>query len=67
MKVARDLSGLGRGEVSGRLDLSARIWRVEVGPGSRVLEEIRDKRLEEPLDRHERGHLTQAEVAEMLG
>jgi transposase len=32
-----------------------------------VLEEIRVMRFEELLDRHERGHLTQAEAAEMLG
>ena len=34
---------------------------------ARVLEEIRVMRFEELLDRHERGHLTQAEAAEMLG
>lgn len=34
---------------------------------ARVLEEIRVMRYEELLDRHERGHLTQAEAAEMLG
>jgi transposase len=34
---------------------------------ARVLEEIRIMRFEEILDRHERGHLTQAEAGEMLG
>jgi transposase len=34
---------------------------------ARVLEEIRIMRFEELLDRHERGCLTQAEAAEMLG
>jgi transposase len=34
---------------------------------ARVLEEIRIMRFEELLDRHERGHLTQAEAGEMLG
>jgi transposase len=34
---------------------------------ARVLEEIRVMRFEELLDRHERGCLTQAEAAEMLG
>lgn len=34
---------------------------------ARALEEIRVMRFEELLDRHERGHLTQAEAAEMLG
>jgi transposase len=34
---------------------------------ARVLEEIRVMRFEELLNRHERGHLTQAEAAEMLG
>jgi transposase len=34
---------------------------------ARVLEEIRVMRFEELLDRHERGHLTQFEAAEMLG
>src|SRR4029079_11038418 len=34
---------------------------------ARALEEIRIMRFEELLDRHERGHLTQAEVGEMLG
>ena len=34
---------------------------------ARVLEEIRVMRFEELLERHERGYLTQAEAAEMLG
>ncbi len=34
---------------------------------ARVLEEIRVMRFEALLDRHERGYLTQAEAAEMLG
>jgi transposase len=34
---------------------------------ARVLEEIRIMRFEGLLDRHERGHLTQAEAGEMLG
>lgn len=33
---------------------------------ARVLEEIRVMRFEELLDRQDRGHLTQAEAAEML-
>jgi hypothetical protein len=34
---------------------------------ARVLEEIRIMCFEEILDRHARGHLTQAEAGEMLG
>lgn len=34
---------------------------------ARVCQEIREMRFEELLDRHERGHVTQAEAAEMLG